>query len=59
MAAAAGLRSGTESNCSMSAPVPTLYDMPVSNNGARCRIIIYKKNLALEEDIAIRWLMCA
>ena len=22
---------------------PTLYDMPVSNNGARCRIIIYKK----------------
>jgi glutathione S-transferase len=23
----------------------TLYDMPVSNNGARCRIILYKKNL--------------
>ena len=24
----------------------TLYDLPVSNNGARCRIIIYKKNLS-------------
>ncbi|GKY92509.1 hypothetical protein MPSEU_000221200 [Mayamaea pseudoterrestris] len=25
-----------------------LYDMPVSNNGARCRIIIYKKNLPVD-----------
>jgi len=32
--------------------VPTLYDMPVSNNGARCRIIIYKKGLT-EQDITI------
>eukprot|EP00585_Thalassiosira_rotula_P004225 CAMPEP_0196148982 /NCGR_PEP_ID=MMETSP0910-20130528/28822_1 /TAXON_ID=49265 /ORGANISM="Thalassiosira rotula, Strain GSO102" /LENGTH=347 /DNA_ID=CAMNT_0041411809 /DNA_START=157 /DNA_END=1196 /DNA_ORIENTATION=- len=23
-----------------------LYDMPVSNNGARCRIILYKKNIS-------------
>jgi hypothetical protein len=41
-----------ESSCSTS--VPTLYDMPVSNNGARCRILIYKKNLTLGEDIVIR-----
>lgn len=34
--------------------VPVLYDMPVSNNGARCRIIIYKKGLSLETDIAIK-----
>jgi hypothetical protein len=33
--------------------VPVLYDMPVSNNGARCRIIIYKKELTLGKDIAI------
>ena len=25
-----------------------LYDMPVSNNGARCRLIIYKKDLPVE-----------
>jgi glutathione S-transferase len=30
-----------------------LYDMPVSNNGARCRIIVYKKNLP-ESEVAIR-----
>ena len=54
LAAAVGLRGGTEHNCSMPTTVPTLYDTPVSNNGARCRIIIYKKNLTLEEDIAIR-----
>ena len=29
--------------------VPTLYDVPVSNNGARCRIIIYKKVAPLPE----------
>lgn len=27
----------------------TLYDLPVSNNGARCRIILYKKNIPSEE----------
>lgn len=27
----------------------TLYDMPISNNGARCRIIIYKKKLENSE----------
>jgi diadenosine tetraphosphate (Ap4A) HIT family hydrolase/glutathione S-transferase len=26
----------------------TLYEIPVSNNGARCRLILYKKNLAHE-----------
>ena len=36
-----------------SSAVPTLYDMPVSNNGARCRILIYKKNLTMGEDIVI------
>jgi glutathione S-transferase len=30
----------------------TLYDMPVSNNGARCRIIIYKKELD-ESEVSI------
>jgi glutathione S-transferase len=29
-----------------------LYDMPVSNNGARCRVIIYKKQLQ-ESDVSI------
>jgi glutathione S-transferase len=33
-----------------STPRHTLYDMPVSNNGARCRLIIYKKQI---QDIAI------
>lgn len=27
----------------------TLYDMPVSNNGARCRIILYKKNIDVKD----------
>lgn len=27
----------------------TLYDMPVSNNGARCRIILYKKEIPKSE----------
>ena len=27
----------------------TLYDLPVSNNGARCRIILYKKGIPDEE----------
>lgn len=31
-----------------------LYDMPVSNNGARCRIIVYKKNLSLTDDVVIK-----
>lgn len=30
----------------------TLYDMPVSNNGARCRIIVYKKELD-ESEVTI------
>ena len=30
-----------------------LYDVPVSNNGARCRAIIYKKGLS-ENDVAIK-----
>lgn len=30
---------------------PVLYDMPVSNNGARCRLIIYKKGI--EDRVAI------
>lgn len=33
------------------APKSTLYDVPVSNNGARCRIIIYKKSI--EEEVKI------
>mmetsp|Transcript_32181 Transcript_32181/g.37517 ORF Transcript_32181/g.37517 Transcript_32181/m.37517 type:complete len:383 (+) Transcript_32181:106-1254(+) len=27
----------------------TLYDVPVSNNGARCRLILYKKKISVEE----------
>lgn len=30
-------------------PKHTLYDLPVSNNGARCRIVLYKKGIAPEE----------
>ncbi|KAK9808948.1 hypothetical protein WJX72_006815 [[Myrmecia] bisecta] len=30
---------------------PTLFDVPVSNNGARCRYVIYKKQLEGEVDI--------
>ena len=30
---------------------PVLYDMPVSNNGARCRIIIYKKGIEDKIDV--------
>jgi len=30
----------------------TLYDLPVSNNGARCRLILYKKKIP-SEDVAI------
>jgi glutathione S-transferase len=31
---------------------PVLYDLPVSNNGARCRIIIYKKGI--EDQVGIK-----
>ena len=35
---------------SMSSPTKSkLYDLPVSNNGARCRIILYKKDIPEEE----------
>lgn len=27
----------------------TLYDVPVSNNGARCRLILYKKKISVDE----------
>jgi diadenosine tetraphosphate (Ap4A) HIT family hydrolase/glutathione S-transferase len=30
-------------------PKRTLYDVPVSNNGARCRIILYKKDIPTSE----------
>lgn len=29
--------------------VHTLYDMPVSNHGARCRLILYKKKISTQE----------
>lgn len=34
---------------SMSSPASKLYDLPVSNNGARCRIILYKKEIPTDE----------
>ncbi len=34
---------------SSSAAKSTLYDLPVSNNGARCRLILYKKQIPQEE----------
>jgi len=34
---------------SSSTPKHTLYDLPVSNNGARCRIMLYKKGIKSEE----------
>jgi glutathione S-transferase len=44
-----------QSTSSSSAPRTTkksiLYDMPVSNNGARCRLIIYKKQI---DDVEIQ-----
>lgn len=33
----------------MSASKHTLYDVPVSNNGARCRLILYKKKIPSNE----------
>ncbi len=30
-------------------PKSTLFDLPVSNNGARCRLILYKKQIPAEE----------
>lgn len=39
----------TAFSMTMSASKSTLYDLPVSNNGARCRIIKYKKNIPDEE----------
>ena len=47
------IRGGCASSLTMSS-VPTLFDMPVSNNGARCRIIIYKKGLSLTDDVLIK-----
>lgn len=35
-----------------SASKHTLYDVPVSNNGARCRLILYKKGIS-PDDVAI------
>lgn len=35
-----------------SAPKHILYDMPVSNNGARCRLILYKKGIP-EDEVSI------
>lgn len=34
---------------SSTTPKSVLYDMPVSNNGARCRLILYKKNIPRSE----------
>lgn len=34
--------------------IPILYDLPVSNNGARCRIILYKKKLIDQGFVEIR-----
>lgn len=48
-ASSSSLRGGCPST-TMSVTVPTLFDVPVSNNGARCRIIIYKKGLT-ESDV--------
>ncbi|CAM9507359.1 unnamed protein product [Chrysoparadoxa australica] len=36
----------------MSCSLPTLYDLPISNHGARCRWIIYEKGL--EEKVQIK-----
>jgi len=45
--------SSSSSTISMStssaSPKSILYDLPVSNNGARCRIILYKKEISEEE----------
>ena len=48
------LVSSLQMSASMNSPSSkaVLYDMPVSNNGARCRAIIYKKGLS-DSDVAI------
>jgi len=42
--------SGT--SMSASSPKHSLYDVPVSNNGARCRVILYKKDIK-SDDVTI------
>jgi hypothetical protein len=43
----------TATKLAMTEPLSTsdhiLFDLPVSNNGARCRIILYKKNISQEQ----------
>lgn len=39
----------TTMSMSTSSPKRVLYDMPVSNNGARCRLILYKKKIPTSE----------
>mmetsp|Transcript_19876 Transcript_19876/g.63255 ORF Transcript_19876/g.63255 Transcript_19876/m.63255 type:complete len:300 (+) Transcript_19876:1-900(+) len=41
----------SESWARVSVEKPTLYDMPISNNGAKVRLVIYKKGLEGEVDI--------
>lgn len=41
--------SSSSATASAAAPRHTLYDTPVSNNGARCRIVLYKKGIPTEE----------
>lgn len=41
--------SAIASDVSTTAAKHTLYDLPISNNGARCRIIIYKKGISSNE----------
>ena len=51
-AAAADTTTGTQTpQAPFVAIKPTLFDVPISNNGARIRWIIYKKNLENEIDI--------
>ena len=46
-----GLAHGTASRCVAPQMSSTLYDMPVSNHGARVRFVIYK--LGLKEDVKV------
>jgi diadenosine tetraphosphate (Ap4A) HIT family hydrolase/glutathione S-transferase len=51
-ALSSSLQMSSSSSNSASASKHILYDVPVSNNGARCRIILYKKNIP-ESEVAI------
>jgi diadenosine tetraphosphate (Ap4A) HIT family hydrolase/glutathione S-transferase len=52
LSSSSSLQMSSSSTSISSSSKHVLYDVPVSNNGARCRIILYKKNIP-ESEVAI------